>query len=124
MSIFEDQAMFMHTGGQQISSASPEQQELYVNLVGEEVNEFLHATICESEACQIKEAIDLIVVTAGFLVSKVGFRGAEEAWRLVHATNMAKVDDGFQKRPDGKIMKSEKYLKMKDELLDKLGELV
>jgi predicted HAD superfamily Cof-like phosphohydrolase len=119
MSIFEDQREFMSLGGQSTDILNPEQAALYLILVKEEINEFLQT---DNIPDSIKEAVDILVVTAGYLIS-LGI-DAQKAWDLVHATNLAKVEGGVKKREDGKILKSEKYLAMKAELMNNIEGLL
>lgn len=105
MSIFTDQAEFMRAAGQTVDDFNGEQVDLYYALIVEECDEFRTAF---SNAEAIKEAIDIIVVTAGWLLS-VGV-DADEAWRRVHASNMSKLTDGkLLKREDGKVLKGPNY---------------
>lgn len=119
MSIISDQRTFMKAGEQTVDKFDLEQAKLYTALIDEETKEFLQAeTVAES----IKEAVDIIVVTVGYLIS-LGIN-PQKAWDLVHATNMAKVERGVQKREDGKILKSEKYLAMKEALMTNIEDLM
>ena len=116
MSIFKDQAAFMQAGGQITDKSNMMQSVLYESLVDEEYGEFYMA--CENPEPQenrIKEAIDLIVVTAGWLISQ-GI-DAQKAWDIVHANNLAKVQDVTVKNAEGKIQKSEASIKRKAEMM-------
>jgi predicted HAD superfamily Cof-like phosphohydrolase len=57
----------------------------------------------------IKEAVDVIVVAAGYLITRLGKDGAQKAWNLVHETNLAKVRGGAIKREDGKVLQTDEY---------------
>lgn len=103
--IFKDQMQFMHACGQTTNHLNAEQIELYQTLIHEEHVEFFGA---ENRAEQIKEAIDILVVTVGWLLS-AGVDAAE-AWRRVHESNMSKLTDGkLLKREDGKVLKGLNY---------------
>jgi predicted HAD superfamily Cof-like phosphohydrolase len=99
---FADQAAFMTAAGQTTNHYNQEQTELYVNLMVEEFQECVSAVSLEG---YIKELTDLIVVTIGCLHS-LGV-DAEQAWQLVHASNMSKLP--FTKREDGKVQKGPNY---------------
>ena len=116
MSIFKDQAAFMQAGGQITDKHDMMQSVLYESLVDEEYGEFYMA--CESPEPlenQIKEAIDLIVVTVGWLISQ-GI-DTQKAWDIVHANNLAKVQDVTVKDAAGKIQKSEESIQRKAEMM-------
>ena len=107
--IFGDQGEFMCKGGQKTDTPDNDQAELYADLIQEETEEFLdaHYDLQESEPeASIKEAVDVIVVATGYLISKLGVDNAQEAWRLVHASNLRKLEGSVEKREDGKILKN------------------
>lgn len=105
MNPFSDQKNFMLAGEQSVGVYNAAQTELYINLVIEEFQEMVGAVSLEGF---VKETIDLIVVSIGLLHS-VGV-GPEEAWRLVHESNMSKLVDGkLMKREDGKGLKGPNY---------------
>jgi hypothetical protein len=126
--VFGDQADFMNLGGQFITTPNGEQMDLYANLIQEETDEFLeaHYALLESEPeASIKEAADVIVVAAGYLISKLGVVNAQEAWRLVHASNLRKLEGSVEKREDGKILKNaEGKAERKAKLLSDLKALL
>lgn len=138
MSIFKDQWDFMQLGGQtavlradmdiDLVDGAVKQLMLYSKLVAEEAEEFAEATLEEFEGdimADIKEAVDVIVVAAGYLVTRLGHDGAQKAWNLVHETNLAKVRGGAEKREDGKILQNKEYKeKLKAKLMDDLAELL
>jgi len=115
MSIFKDQADFMSAGNQTIIPGNAEQVTLYTKLIEEEATEFLLAdteTVDEPDFATpetIKEAVDVIVVAAGYLISALGVVGAQTAWNLVHESNLSKVRGAVEKRADGKILKGFEY---------------
>lgn len=103
---FKDQKEFMEAAEQSTSGENVEQMNLYVELIREEFGEFMATDGVTPD--DIKEAIDIIVVTIGYLYS-IGV-DAEEAWRRVHASNMSKLVDGkLIKREDGKVLKPDTY---------------
>lgn len=106
--IFNDQSVFMHSCGQTIYIDNDEQKDLYEALIEEETHEFFVSVLDGPREEQIKEAIDILVVTVGWLLS-AGV-DAEEAWRRVNESNMSKLTDGkLVKREDGKVLKPEGY---------------
>lgn len=104
-SIFIDQSYLMsHPLAQQtITGSNQKQAAMYCDLVHEESSEFLTAG---STADKVKEAVDVIVVATGYLISVLGVDGAQEAWDLVHASNMAKFEGDVELREDGKILQN------------------
>jgi len=118
----ENQKEFMEKGNQTTSELNVDQSKLYVKLVIEETAEFLHAVKTEPLENQVKEAIDVIVVTLGWLFSN-GIN-PYKAWKLVHANNMAKLEDGVVKDSSGKIMKSSKSKQRKESLINSIKELL
>lgn len=128
MSIFLDQQDFMKAGGQVVEKLSIEQRDLYAKLIEEEASEFMETQdqgyAGQFIADDIKEAVDVIVVAAGYLISSLGVEGAQKAWNLVHESNLAKVSGVVEKREDGKILKNDEYKKTaKLKLMDALAEL-
>lgn len=122
MSIFKDQWDFMQLG-EQTAIGSKDQVDLYATLIPEEYAEYWDAAPGSTE--EIKEAVDLLVVTAGFLISKLGVEGAQKAWNLVHETNLAKVRNGAEKREDGKILQNDEYkTSLKKKLMEDLEKLL
>jgi len=126
MGIFEDQKDFMIAGGQVVDKQDEKQAELYDDLIDEEYYEFCTSlgftgSNEEPKENQIKEAIDLIVVTAGWLNSQ-GI-DAQKAWDLVHANNLKKVAN-LSKDSSGKVMKSEESIKAKGKLMEDIRGLI
>ncbi len=106
--IFKDQAAFMSACEQTVYTDNDEQKNLYEDLIEEEMHEFFESLIDGPRQEQIKEAIDILVVTVGWLLS-AGVDAAE-AWRRVHESNMSKLTDGkLVKREDGKVLKGPNY---------------
>jgi predicted HAD superfamily Cof-like phosphohydrolase len=129
MSVFTDHAAFTTACGQPAGTFNPDQFVLYANiLIPEEVIEFSIACDQMYKAGSIaehplsnplyrvrlaeaaKEAIDIIMVAAGFL-NNIGI-DADAAWAEVLRSNMSKLDPetGLAvRREDGKIMKGPNY---------------
>lgn len=114
--IFPDQYNFMLAGGQSVGRYDWQQMKLYRDLIKEEHEELeesitnmdnFHGSTPEAMAEVLKEAIDLIVVTAGFIES-MGV-DPDAAWIAVWESNMSKVTCGGERREDGKILKSPEY---------------
>ena len=121
MNIFKDQAKFMSKGGQTVTGVNKTQMTLYDGLIIEEFEELQDAIRTESSKAHIvKEVIDCIVVLVGFLFS-MGIKPSE-AWSLVHANNMAKLNN-ITKDDSGKIQKSEASKARKALMMTKLSEL-
>jgi len=79
---------------------------LYTNLITEEHQEFLEATLAEDPIEQLDALIDILVVTIGAIHSMGA--DAEGAWKEVMMTNFAKIDSEtgkVRKREDGKVLK-------------------
>ena len=145
MSIINDQCSFMSAAGQEIKTFNNEQANLYAKLIVEESTEFLMEAWGDNNVIDgsigrpdiidpekhdehtIKEACDVIVVAAGYLISMLGVEGAQQAWDIVHQNNVAKVIGNIEKRADGKILKgdtgkAERKAKMMGELLELLND--
>jgi predicted HAD superfamily Cof-like phosphohydrolase len=79
---------------------------MYVNLINEEHQELLEATLTDDRVEQLDALIDILVVTIGAIHS-IG-ADAEGAWKEVMRTNFSKVDiktGKVRKREDGKVLK-------------------
>jgi hypothetical protein len=79
---------------------------MYVNLIDEEHQELLEATLSEDRVEQLDALIDILVVTVGAIHSMGA--DAEGAWKEVMSTNFAKIDKEtglVRKREDGKVLK-------------------
>jgi len=141
MSILQDQQDFMNAAGQETKTFNKDQSNLYAKLILEESDEFIGASCVNTtfddqedfylpvihDENTIKEACDVIVVATGYLISMLGAEGAQKAWDIVHANNVAKVAGKIEKREDGKIMKgdtgkAERKAKMMGELLELLND--
>jgi len=123
--ILGDQRKFMLAAGQFVheqATVANVQSDLYAKLVAEEFEE-----LCEApdQAEFVKEACDLLVVTAGMLISMLGYEKAEKAWELVNASNMAKTTGVIEKREDGKVLKSAEWkAEIKEKLMKDIQELI
>jgi hypothetical protein len=97
--------------------------------VEEEYGEFADTQVATyagaSVADDIKEAVDVIVVAAGYLISRLGYEGAEKAWELVYQNNLKKLAGKIEKREDGKVMKgATDKAEIKKQLLKSLETLL
>ena len=128
MSIFEDQKEFMLAGNQTVNEFNLDQMFLYDSLIDEEQKEFFIANgewYCENtlfQADTVKEAIDILVVVSGWLLSN-GI-DPQKAWDIVHTNNMAKVNDIVVKDSNGKIQKSPESIARKKQMMIDLMALV
>jgi hypothetical protein len=67
----------------------------------------------DNDPAVIKEALDLMYVTAQYLNVTIGADKAKECWDALHANNMSKCVEGkLVKREDGKVLKPEGYKKL------------
>ncbi len=127
MSILLDQSDFMIAAWQKIVADSA-QTKLYAELVREECAEFLETQQMGYDGKptdEIKEICDVLVVSAGFLISRLGYTAAQLAWIAVWESNMAKTRGATEKRDDGKLLQNPEYkAKAKAEMLAKLESLL
>jgi predicted HAD superfamily Cof-like phosphohydrolase len=103
---FRDQAKFMNACGQTVGNRNPDQFDLYLKLIQEEVEELQTAVDNNDRVEQLDALIDILVVTVG-AVQSLGVDG-EGAWKEVMSTNFAKIDSltgRVRKREDGKVLK-------------------
>ena len=130
MSIFKDQKDFMVAAKQTVYGNDTQQADLYARLIEEEAAEFAEASAVDiffhdGLADTVKEAVDVIVVAAGFLISAIGPEKAQQAWNLVHEANLAKTGAGMEKRDDGKVIQNPHYkAEIKARLKSDLEKLV
>lgn len=106
MNPFRDQEKFMRACDQTVGSFNELQYAMYVNLIDEEHQELLEATLSEDRVEQLDALIDILVVTIGAIHSMGA--DAEGAWKEVMKTNFAKIDHEtgkVRKREDGKVLK-------------------
>ena len=102
---FRDQEKFMRACDQTVGEFNEGQFALYTNLIIEEQQELLEATLSDDCIEQLDALIDILVVTIGAIHSMGA--DAEGAWKEVMSTNFAKIgEDGkVRKREDGKVLK-------------------
>jgi len=103
---FRDQEKFMRACDQSVDGFDEKQFAMYVNLISEEYQELLEATLSDDQVETLDALIDILVVTIGAIHS-AGW-DAEGAWKEVMATNFAKIDSDtgkVRKREDGKVLK-------------------
>lgn len=103
---FRDQEKFMRACDQTVDEFNEGQFALYTNLIIEEQQELLEATLSDDRIEQLDALIDILVVTVGAIHSMGA--DAEGAWKEVMMTNFAKIDretGKVRKREDGKVLK-------------------
>jgi predicted HAD superfamily Cof-like phosphohydrolase len=103
---FRDQEKFMRACDQTVDAFNEKQFALYTNLITEEHQELLEATLSDDRVEQLDALIDILVVTIGAIHSMGA--DAEGAWKEVMKTNFAKIDSEtgkVRKREDGKVLK-------------------
>ena len=103
---FRDQEKFMRACDQTVDKFDEKQYAMYINLINEEHQELLEATLAEDPVEQLDALIDILVVTIGAIHSMGA--DAEGAWKEVMKTNFAKIDSEtgkVRKRDDGKVLK-------------------
>jgi predicted HAD superfamily Cof-like phosphohydrolase len=106
MNPFRDQEKFMLACDQSVGEFDELQFALYTNLITEEHQELLAATLSDDRVEQLDALIDILVVTIGAIHSMGA--DAEGAWKEVMQTNFAKIDHDtgkVRKREDGKVLK-------------------
>ena len=103
---FRDQEKFMRACDQSVGEFNEGQFTLYTNLIIEEHQELLEATLSDDRIEQLDALIDILVVTIGAIHSMGA--DAEGAWKEVMQTNFNKIDKEtgkVRKREDGKVLK-------------------
>ena len=106
MNPFRDQQKFMTACDQSVEGFNEKQYAMYVNLINEEHQELLEATLSDDRVEQLDALIDILVVTIGAIHSMGA--DAEGAWKEVMMTNFANIDKDtgkVRKREDGKVLK-------------------
>ena len=106
MNPFRDQEKFMRACDQSVDKFDEKQFAMYVNLISEEYQELLEATLSDDQVETLDALIDILVVTIGAIHSMGA--DAEGAWKEVMMTNFAKIDRDtgkVRKREDGKVLK-------------------
>lgn len=122
MSIVKDQVEFMRAADQEVGYYSIDQSDLYTKLIIEETGEWILSRLYEPDVNELKELVDILVVTLGKIIS-MGV-DPQAAWDLVHANNMAKVTGPIVKDKNGKVPKSPKSIAAKAEMMESLDSLV
>jgi predicted HAD superfamily Cof-like phosphohydrolase len=95
----------MELAEQTTTKLDREQADRYIHHVQEEFNELLAAEASGDPVELLDALTDLIVVSAGALISLVGPERAEGCWDAVYSANLRKVAGGRVNRPDGQIGK-------------------
>ena len=114
--MFYDQWEFLQAGDVEVGTAVAE--DLADRLIQEEYqelqNELLyHYVLHPGNTNTIKEALDLMYVTAQYLNVTIGPEAATKCWNALHANNMSKCIGGkLVKRADGKVMKPDGFKKL------------
>ena len=111
MNIFDDVAAFHKKAGQVTPkelSLSSENYKHHKRLVEEEYGELSQAILMSDALGIAKEAIDLIYVVVGLLLS-MGVN-PKRAWQLVHDSNMQKMEPNVVKDSSGKIQKPQGWV--------------
>jgi predicted HAD superfamily Cof-like phosphohydrolase len=96
-----------------------ERMRLRLDLLVEELNEYLIAQKNEDEAAFADAIGDIVYVLAGTAIALWDGQFFDELMEEVHCSNMSKLDErGLPiKRPDGKILKGPNYSEPDIELL-------
>lgn len=113
VSLFHDQYEFLQAGD--VEQFTVRAEELAYDLIEEEWEEMrLEPTwFTEGGTNLLKEALDLMYVTAQYLNVTIGPDKAKECWDALHANNMSKCTNGkLLKREDGKVLKPDGYKKL------------
>jgi predicted HAD superfamily Cof-like phosphohydrolase len=122
-SMFHDQQEFLSAGD--VEGFTDDAELLAARLMREEYTEWseeLYYYFQDSHD-SIKEALDLMYVTAQYLNVTIGADKAKECWDALHKNNMSKCINGkLVKRKDGKVLKPESYKPLN--LNDVLGKKV
>ena len=111
MNIFTAQAQFLEATGKHVAGkyeAPGEQIEMSELLMEEEYHEWETSETLEND---VKEAIDLMYVTAQYLNSVIGPNKATRCLEAVHENNMSKTKNAIL-RDDGKVLKGKGYKKV------------
>ena len=107
--------MFLQAGD--VEKYTIDAERLANDLIEEEylelANEWFYFDPVGNTNNTIKEALDLMYVTAQYLNVTIGPDKAKECWDALHANNMSKCTDGkLLKNAKGKVMKPEGYKKL------------
>ena len=112
-SVFHDQYEFLQAGD--VEQFTVQAEELAYDLIEEEWEEMRLEPVwfMEGGTNLVKEALDLMYVTAQYLNVTIGPDKAKECWDALHQNNMSKCTNGkLLKREDGKVLKPEGYKKL------------
>ena len=112
-SVFHDQYEFLQAGD--VEQFTVQAEELAYDLIEEEWEEMRLEPMwfMEGGTNLVKEALDLMYVTAQYLNVTIGPDKAKECWDALHQNNMSKCTNGkLLKREDGKVLKPEGYKKL------------
>ncbi len=113
MSLFHDQYEFLQAGD--VEQFTKYAETLAYDLIEEEWEEMRLEPVwfIDGGTNLVKEALDLMYVTAQYLNVTIGPDKAKQAWDMLHANNMSKCTNGkLVKREDGKVLKPEGYKKL------------
>lgn len=113
MSLFHDQMEFLQAGDMEVGTK--EAERLAYDLIEEEWGELEDEPkwYCEDNLNMIKEALDLMYVTAQYLNVTIGADKAYQCWQALHTNNMSKCTNGkLVKRADGKVEKPDGFKKL------------
>ena len=114
MSVFHDQQEFLQAGDVEVGTL--EAEKLADKLITEEYLELAEEDYyagTPSNINSIKEALDLMYVTAQYLNVTIGADKAYQCWQALHTNNMSKCTNGkLVKRADGKVMKPDGFKKL------------
>jgi predicted HAD superfamily Cof-like phosphohydrolase len=105
---FKDSIRFMKAVEQTTGELNPDQFNLYLDLIREEVEELQEAVDAGDQVEVLDAIVDILVVTIG-AGNSIG-ADVEGAWNEVMDTNFAKIDPEtgkVRKREDGKVLKPE-----------------
>ena len=112
MNIFTAQAQFLEATGKVVAgeTEAPEEQLLMSEqLIFEEFSEWEEEET--GTVNDVKEALDLMYVTAQYLNSVIGPNKATRCLEALHENNMTKVNKAVL-RDDGKVLKPKGYKKL------------
>jgi len=110
-SLFHDQEEFLKAGD--VEHFTVDAEDLADSLIDEEFSELKEEPLysIDGNINSIKEALDLMYVTAQYLNVTIGPDKAKACWDALHKNNMSKCINGkLVKRADGKILKPESYV--------------
>ncbi|MCW8825547.1 MAG: hypothetical protein OQK78_03890 [Gammaproteobacteria bacterium] len=112
MNIFTAQAQFLEATGKVLANnklAPDDQIAMSEQLIQEEFEEWMDED--PGTVNDVKEALDLMYVTAQYLNSVIGPNKATRCLEALHENNMSKVQNAVL-RDDGKVLKPKGYKKL------------